>query len=106
VPTDPATGLPVRRGQLGRNYIRGPGFYTLNTSVQRTFPIFERLHLIFRLDAFNIFNHPSLDNPDTALSDSTFGQLVGGGVTTIGVSNQLYAMGAARSLQLSLKVQW
>jgi hypothetical protein len=105
VPTDPTTGLPVRQGTLGRNYVRGPGFYTLNTAVQRSFPIYERLHLIFRVEAFNILNHPNLDYPDTNLPDSTFGQLVGN-IRTIGVNNQLYAMGAARSLQLSLKLQF
>jgi Carboxypeptidase regulatory-like domain/TonB-dependent Receptor Plug Domain len=106
VPTDPTTGLPVRQGTLGRNFIRGPGFYALNTAVQRSFPIHEQLHLLFRVEAFNILNHPNLDFPDTGLSDSTFGQLVGGNIRTIGVANQLYAMGAARSLQLSLKLQF
>jgi hypothetical protein len=106
VPTDPSTGLPIRQGTLGRNFVRGPGFYALNTSVQRSFPVYERLHLIFRVDAFNILNHPNLDFPDTTLSDSTFGQLVGGGVRTIGSGNQLYAMGSPRSLQLSLKLQF
>jgi|HubBroStandDraft_6_1064221.scaffolds.fasta_scaffold00510_13 hypothetical protein len=109
VPTDPSTGLPVRQGTLGRNFVRGPGFYALNTAVQRSFPIHERLHLLFRVDAFNVLNHPNLDFPDTNLPDSTFGQIVpglGGGPRTIGVANQLYAMGAPRSLQLSLKLQF
>jgi Carboxypeptidase regulatory-like domain/TonB dependent receptor/TonB-dependent Receptor Plug Domain len=107
VPTDPTTGLPIRQGTLGRNFVRGPAFYALNTAVQRSFPIYEELHLIFRVEAFNILNHPNLDFPDTYLPDSTFGQLqVGNGVRTIGVNNQLYAMGAPRSLQLSLKLQF
>jgi hypothetical protein len=105
VPTDPITGIPVRQGTLGRNFVRGPGFFALNTAVQRSFPIYERLHLIFRVEAFNILNHPNLDFPDPNLSDSTFGQL-GGSTRTIGVNNQLYAMGAPRSLQLSLKLQF
>jgi|HubBroStandDraft_4_1064222.scaffolds.fasta_scaffold03369_3 hypothetical protein len=105
VPTDPTTGLPVRQGTLGRNYVRGPGFYVLNTAVQRSFPVYERLHLIFRVEAFNIFNHPNLDYPDTGLPDSTFGQLTGQ-VRLIGANNQLYGMGSPRSLQLSLKLQF
>ena len=106
VPTDPTTGIPIRQGTLGRNFVRGPGFYALNTAVQRSFPIHESLHLLFRVDAFNILNHPNLDFPDPNLSDSTFGQLVYGGVRTIGASNSLYAMGSARSLQFSLKLQF
>ncbi len=100
----PCTGTPTREGDLGRNYVRSPGFWALNTAVQRSFPIHDELHLIFRAEAFNILNHPNLGIPDTGLSDSTFGRLEG--VTTIGSSNALYAMGAPRSLQLSLKLQF
>ncbi len=104
MPTDPTTGNPIRQGTLGRNYVRDPSFWALNTAVQRSFPIYERLRLNFRVDAFNILNHPSLGSFDTGLSDSTFGELTG--VTTIGSSNVLYAMGASRSLQFSLKLQF
>ena len=105
VPTDPATGNPIRQGTLGRNYVRTPSFWALNTSLQRVFPIYEQLHLNFRVDAFNTINHPNLDEIDNGLSDSTFGTDTGG-TGTIGSSNQLYAMGAARSLQFSLKLQF
>jgi len=103
--TGPCTGTPTRQGTLGRNYVRNPGFWALNTAVQRSFPIREQLHLIFRAEAFNILNHPNLGFPNTGLSNSTFGELANQ-ITTIGVANQLYAMGASRSLQLSLKLQW
>jgi|HubBroStandDraft_4_1064222.scaffolds.fasta_scaffold03265_3 hypothetical protein len=105
VPVD-ANGVPIRQGNLGRNYVRNPGFWALNTAVQRSFPIHEALHLVFRVDAFNIFNHPNLGNADNRLSDSTFGQLNIYSPTTIGSSNALYAMGAPRSLQFSLKLQF
>jgi hypothetical protein len=105
IPTDPTTGLPVRQGNLGRNFVRAPGFYALNTAVQRSFPIYERLHLIFRVEAFNIFNHPNYSSIDTFLPDSTFGTS-NGNAGTIGSANPLYGMGAARSLQLSLKLQF
>ena len=106
VPTDPTTGNPIRQGTLSPNYVRNPPFYALNTALQRRFPIAERLHLNFRAEAFNILNHPSLSNPDRNLGDSTFGELVEGGITTIGASNALYSMGSARSLQLSLKLEF
>ena len=105
VPTDPTTGNPIRQGTLGRNFLRSPGFWALNTAVQRSFPIYEELHLIFRVDAFNILNHPNYNGIDTGLYDSTFGTSNGFG-GTVGSSNSLYAMGAARSLQLSLKLQF
>jgi hypothetical protein len=105
VPIDPSTGNPVRQGTLGRNYIRTPAFWTLNTSIQRSFPFNDRLQLKFRADAFNILNHANLQGLDTNLSDSTFGELTPYG-DTIGSENPLYAMGAARSLQFSLKLQF
>jgi hypothetical protein len=64
-----------------------------------------QLRLNFRVDAFNILNHPPLGNPTITLSSSAFGELVNG-VTSIGANNSLYAMGAARSLRLSLKLQF
>jgi hypothetical protein len=99
------TGTPTQEGTLGRNYVRNPSFWALNTSVQRIFPIYEQLHLNFRVDAFNILNHPNLTGPNTSLSSPTFGDLTTG-LNTIGAPNSLYAMGAARSLQLSLKLQF
>jgi hypothetical protein len=100
------TGTPTQEGTLGRNYVRDPALWTLNSSVQRDFPLYEQLHLNFRADAFNILNHPSVTGPNTTLSSATFGELIYGEVTTIGSQNQLYAMGAARSLQFSLKLQF
>ena len=106
--TVPCAGVsPVRQGTLGRNYVRTDYFWTLNTALQRSFPVREQLHLNFRAEAFNIMNHPNLGSPDTTLTSPTFGEVVAGATTTIGSSNsELYAMGASRSLQLSLRLQF
>jgi hypothetical protein len=104
VPLNP-DGSPARQGNLGRNFIHGPAFWNLNTAVQRNFPLLDRLHLIFRVEAFNIFNHPNAGHIDTFLPSSTFGQS-GGAVASIGVPNPLYATGSARSLQLMLKLEF
>jgi hypothetical protein len=106
VPTDPTTGAPLATGTLGRNYIHGPNFWNLNTSVQRSFALKERLHLLFRADAFNIFNHNNPGGIDPYLPDGpgTFG--AASLTQTIGVPNQLYASGAARSFQFMLKLQF
>jgi hypothetical protein len=101
----PCAGTPIRNGTLGRNFVRQPSFWALNSAVQRTFPIYDKLRLNFRAEAFNIFNHPNYSISSTALSSSTFGQALGG-ASTIGSSNALYAMGASRSLQLSLHLQF
>ena len=97
-------GTPVRQGDLPRNFLKGPGLWTLNSALERTFQIHERLRLAFRAEAFNIFNHPSFTGIDNFLGDPTFGQAFAG--QTIGNSNQLYATGAPRSWQFMLKLQF
>jgi hypothetical protein len=45
-------------GNVGYNSYRGPrGFYS-DLSVTKDFPIWETVKLQFRMDGFNIFNHP------------------------------------------------
>lgn len=45
------------RGNSGLGTVRGPGQNNLDLSLAKTFPLFERLHLEFRGDAFNALNH-------------------------------------------------
>jgi Carboxypeptidase regulatory-like domain/TonB dependent receptor len=53
--TDPGPG---NLGNIGHNSFRGPaGFYS-DLSVTKNFPITERFKAQFRMDAFNVFNHP------------------------------------------------
>lgn len=49
--------------------MRGFGAWQQDFAVRRDFPIYERLKLQFRAEAFNIFNHPSfgLINPNRDL---------------------------------------
>lgn len=61
-------------GTLGRNALRGPNFYNIDASINRIFPIHERLALNLRLEAFNVLNHPFFNTFTTALNSSTFGQ--------------------------------
>jgi hypothetical protein len=49
---------PGQLGNIGRNSFHGPrGFYS-DLSVVKVFPIGEKLRAQFRMDAFNVFNHP------------------------------------------------
>lgn len=45
------------RGNSGLGTVRGPGQNRADLSLAKTFPIRESLHLEFRADAFNAFNH-------------------------------------------------
>jgi hypothetical protein len=69
-----ATGTPQGTyGDEGRNEFRGPKFFQFDTSLVRTFPVFERLQMMLRLEAYNVLNHPSFTAPGTTMSSSTFG---------------------------------
>jgi hypothetical protein len=54
---DPGSG---NIGNIGRNSFRGPGLFTSDLSVSKTFHVTERFNAEFRMDAFNVFNHPVL----------------------------------------------
>jgi hypothetical protein len=47
-------------GNVGRNSFIGPGQWFYNTSVQRSLKFKERSSLTFRMELFNVFNHPNL----------------------------------------------
>jgi hypothetical protein len=79
-------------GDLGRNAVRGPGFFGFDLSLDRNFKITERFSVQVRADAFNILNHTNFvggfapagqpagatyGTVSTALNSSTFGQITG-----------------------------
>jgi hypothetical protein len=45
-------------GNIGRNSFHGPRLFTSDLSVIKNFHVSERLTAQFRMDAFNLFNHP------------------------------------------------
>ena len=63
--TGAAKVLAEFRGPIGieygqRNIIRGPGAFYFDAGLGKKFPILEnKLNLLFRADAFNLFNHPT-----------------------------------------------
>jgi len=76
-------------GNVRRNSLYGPGASTFDTSVSRLFHI-EKVGLLFRLDAFNVLNHPTWNNPTLSIASANFGK-----ITTFG---------SPRILQLGAKV--
>jgi hypothetical protein len=55
--------------------IRGPGQELFNTSLFKTFDILEKVHLEFRAEAFNTFNHTNPGNPNTSLGNGNYGKV-------------------------------
>jgi hypothetical protein len=62
-------------GNSGRNILVGPGTFNVDFSVHKVFTFAERYHLQYRAEFFNFFNHALLNQPDTSVIDSTFGQI-------------------------------
>lgn len=121
-PTTLQDGEPVaaREGTLGRNSLRGFPAFEWDFSLRRDFklPKWESAKLQLRCDVFNILNHPnfmmspsnlSWAPPGSPFVNPQFGQVTNtlanglnqgfsGGLTS------LYQFGAARSMQLALKL--
>ena len=66
---------PGTYGNVQRNSFRSPSWVHIDPAVMKTFPLgTERLHLMFRAEAFNVLNHPNLYGPGSDLnSPSGFG---------------------------------
>jgi hypothetical protein len=70
---------PGSPGGTGRNAFRNPGYWNLNFSVYKNLWIRDRVKAQFRLEFFNLFNHPIMDNLDRTrrnLSSADFGRFV------------------------------
>jgi hypothetical protein len=95
-------------GNLSRNALVGPGFADTDFSIEKNTAITEQVKFQFRVDAFDIFNHPSFGNPSTTIA------LPGLGQTTItanpsfglisGTRFQVGDLGSSRQLQIVGKI--
>ncbi len=54
-------------GDMRRNSVYGPGALVMNSSIKKSFPIWERLGFEFSADATNVLNHASFGQPDAVI---------------------------------------
>lgn len=101
-----AFALPAgtESGNAPRNFVRGFGAVQTDVAMRRTFPIRERLQAQFRVEAFNILNHPNFGVIDPNYGDPQFGEATATLSQSLGTLSPLYQMGGPRSLQLMLKL--
>jgi hypothetical protein len=96
-----AANLPYfTYGTMPRNALRGPDNVNFDLALAKHFKIAERFDLEFRADAFNVLNHTQFGNPDTSITDSTFGQI---STTIADPSASGYEAGRILQLALHLK---
>jgi len=95
-----ANPVPCAFGNTGRNQFRGPGYFSDNLSLFKSFPIFRESSLEARFDAFNLTNTPAFGQPNSTLG-SHLGQIsstLGSGVGNVN------GVGGPRVLQAGVKI--
>jgi len=89
-------------GNLGRNSIYGPGFADADLSLVKNTKVTEKMNVQFRVDAFDLLNHPNYGQPSGILSS-----LSGKSLFTINSTRfPTGDSGSSRQLQMALKLQF
>jgi len=107
--TPPANGT---FGNTGRNIFRDSGFKNVDFSVFKTFTYKEWFSAQFRVEFFNLLNHPIIANPYGSVNgwgvgnDPSLPKTFGCGCATADVAagNPGIGSGGPRSMQLGLKL--
>ncbi|MFY9529554.1 MAG: TonB-dependent receptor [Candidatus Acidiferrales bacterium] len=112
--TPPAQGT---FGNMGRNIFRDSGFKNVDFSVFKMFTLKERYSAQFRVEVFNLFNHPIAANPygsangygvgnDPSLTGKGGGFGCGCATADVAAGSPQIGSGGARGIQLGLKLQF
>jgi hypothetical protein len=113
--TPPANdGTTGTFGNTGRNIFRDSGFKNVDFSVFKTFTYKERFSAQFRVEFFNLLNHPLIANPYGSVNgwgvgnDPSLPGTFGCGCATADVAagNPGIGSGGPRSMQLGLKLSF
>jgi hypothetical protein len=110
--TPPDTGT---FGNMGRNIFRDSGYKNVDMSVFKTFTLKERYSAEFRLEVFNVFNHPIAANPyggangfgvgnDPSATGSGGGFGCGCATADVAAGSPGIGSGGQRYLQVGLKL--
>lgn len=104
---DPNAFAPVndvRFGTAGRNTVRGPGVFNLDSSLFRNFKIKERFTLQFRAECFNVTNTPQFGNP--GVSASSLVRNTDGSIRSLGGFTEITSASAERQFRFALKIMF
>ena len=80
-------------GNTGRNILIGPGLETWDFGLDKNFAIRERLGMQFRVETFNLLNHPNFGLPNASIGNPGAGT----------VSSQIIN---AREIQFAARFHW
>ena len=94
--TVPANG---KWGNLGRNVLRAPGLFQIDTALAKRMRITERAAVEVGAQAFNLLNHPQLGVPGANISStSNFGRI------TSTINTSPVGTGTPRQFQMTIRL--
>jgi len=87
-------------GNAGRDLVRAPGIWQLDTSLQKRIPLRDQLAVSFRAEAFNVFNRAQLGSPVVNLPGANFGLIQSS------YNSNPTGSGTPREIQLMLRLDF
>jgi hypothetical protein len=95
---DPSVFVAVDRfGNLGRNAVVGPAFHNTDVSLIKNPPSGARAGVQFRVDVFDVFNHPNFGPPGNIVGSPAFGKITRTRLPT-------GEAGSSRQIQLAVRL--
>lgn len=85
---------PGELGNTGRNFFVKPSYFQTDLAILKNLKFTERFNLDLRLDAQNLLNNPSFDNPTASITSTIFGRI------------RDSVISSSRKMQLSLKLHF
>jgi hypothetical protein len=102
----PANTYVLRTNPLQYDCLTGPKFWVLDGNLTKAFNITDRFHAELKMAAYNATNRLNRGDPDTGVTDSTFGQTLyqgsPGGI--FGAQGGGYGNQSGRQVELGLKI--
>lgn len=94
-------------GNVGRDSFRGLPLYQFDAQISRIFPVYKRLDMTLRLEAFNVLNHPNFNLPTSGTTGTIGGQTGSAAVLSSSTFGQISATAnTARVFQGSVKLNF
>jgi hypothetical protein len=63
-------------GNAGRNTMTGPALHKVDLALEKRIPVGGERALVFRTEAFNLFNHTNLGTPERFVNTPQFGTII------------------------------
>jgi hypothetical protein len=96
-----ALNAPLTFGNAGRNIVQGPSFKNFDFALMKNTRIAEASNIEFRVEFFNILNHPNFALPGNILTAPNFGAIFQ--TPDVAQNNVGLGSGGPRLIQFGLK---